>query len=323
MSSDGSSNTPSSQRREAVREKAQQVQARQTRARRARRAWIVTGVIVLVGALAASVTWAFASTAAKPLAQPQNLSNDGFHITSVAGIASTAGQIDSGATPTPTATPTPAGPTATPTPSPSASDAAPVDIRVYVDFLSAGAREFQVANVQQLKKWVTEDAAKLTYYPVAMLTAKSNGTKYSLRSASAAACVATHSPDSFFAYANQLLVKQPSADSDGLTDAALADLAAASGASDPKAVRSCIQNEDYAGWVKTVTDRAVSGVPDTKGVVLTGTPLVLVNGTPYMGALDDPAEFAQFVLTIASNSYYKSTAPTPTPTPSTSATATP
>jgi protein-disulfide isomerase len=313
MASDGSSNTPSSQRREAVREKAQQVQAQQTRARRARRAWIVTGIVVLVGALAASVTWAFASTAAKPQAQPQNLSNDGFHITSVAGIASTAGQVDSGAT----ATPSPAAESATPTPtsSPSASAAAPVDIRVYVDFLSAGAREFQVANVQQLKKWVKEDAAKLTYYPVAMLTAKSNGTKYSLRSASAAACVATHSPDSFFAYANELLVKQPSADSDGLTDAALADLAAASGASDPKAVRSCIQNEDYAAWVKTVTDRAVSGVPGTKGVTLTGTPLVLVNGTPYMGALDDPAEFAQFVLTIASNSYYKSTAPTPTPTP--------
>ena len=315
MSSDGSSNTPSSQRREAVREKAQQVQAKQTRARRARRAWIGVGIVVLVGALAASVTWAFASTAAKPQAQPQNLSNDGFHITSVAGIASTAGEVGAGATPTstPTPTPTPAGVGVTPTPS--ASAAAAVDIRVYVDFLSAGAREFQVANVQQLKKWVTEDAAKLTYYPVAMLTAKSNGTKYSLRSASAAACVATHSPDSFFAYANELLVKQPSADSDGLTDASLADLAAASGASDPNTVRSCIENEDYAGWVKTVTDRAVSGVPGTKGVTLTGTPLVLVNGTPYMGALDDPAEFAQFVLTIASNSYYKSTPPTPTPSP--------
>ncbi|MEN8603189.1 DsbA family protein [Microbacterium rhizosphaerae] len=313
MSSDGSSNTPSSQRREAVREKAQQVQAQQARARRARRAWIVAGIVILVGALAASVTWAFASTAAKPQAEPQNLSNDGFHITSVAGIASTVGQVGSGATPTPT--PSPAADPATPTPTPSSSAAAPVDIRVYVDFLSVGARQFQVANVQQLKKWVTEDAAKLTYYPVAMLTAKSNGTKYSLRSASAAACVATHSPDSFFAYANELLVKQPSADSDGLTDAALADLAAASGASDPKTVRSCIQNEDYAAWVKTVTDRAVSGVPGTKGVSLTGTPLVLVNGTPYMGALDDPAEFAQFVLTIASNSYYKSTVPTPTPTP--------
>ena len=44
--------------------------------------------------------------------------------------------------------------------------------------------------------------------------------------------------------------------------------------------------------------------------------MVLVNGTPYVGALDDPKEFAQFVLTIASDAYYKEPrAPTPTPTP--------
>ena len=33
--------------------------------------------------------------------------------------------------------------------------------------------------------------------------------------------------------------------------------------------------------------------------------MILVNGTPYVGALDDPKEFAQFVLTIASDAYYK------------------
>ena len=100
-------------------------------------------------------------------------------------------------------------PTATPTPTPAATDQPVVDIRVYVDYLSTGSHDFQVANVQQLSKWVTEDAATLTYYPVAMLTAKSNGTKYSLRAASAAACVATHSPDTFFAFNNALLAEQP------------------------------------------------------------------------------------------------------------------
>ncbi len=315
MSSDDSSNAPSSQRRDAVREKAQQVHAQQSRARRARRAWIVTGVVVLVGAVTASVVYAFASTAAKPTAQPQNVSNDGFQITSVSGVTSTSGGGVGAATPTPT----PQGEdSASPTPSPSETTGGAVDIRVYVDYLSTGARDFQVANVQQLTKWVSEGAAKLTYYPVAMLTAKSNGTKYSLRAASAAACMATSSPEKFFAFTNELLLKQPSADSDGMTDAALADLAIASGATDPKSIRSCIQNEDYASWVKTATDRAVAGLPDTKGVALTGTPMVLVNGTPYMGALDDPKEFAQFVLTIASDAYYKTATPTPTPTPTAS-----
>ena len=42
--------------------------------------------------------------------------------------------------------------------------------------------------------------------------------------------------------------------------------------------------------------------------------MILVNGKPYVGALDDPKEFAQFVLTIASDAYYST--PTPTASPS-------
>ena len=79
-------------------------------------------------------------------------------------------------------------------------------------------------------------------------------------------------------------------------------------------MRSCIESQKYATWVKSATERALKGLPDTNGVALTAAPMVLVNGTPYVGALDDPKEFAQFVLTISSDMYYKST-PTPTPTP--------
>ena len=49
---------------------------------------------------------------------------------------------------------------------------------------------------------------------------------------------------------------------------------------------------------------------------------VLVNGQPYVGALDDPAEFSQFVSTTASGAFYKqqleeaTPTPTVTPTPS-------
>ena len=140
--------------------------------------------------------------------------------------------------------------TPTPTPTPEATEQPVVDIRVYVDYLSTGSRDFQVANVQQLSKWVSEDAATLTYYPVAMLTAKSNGTKYSLRAASAAACVATHSPDTFFAFNNALLTGQPEVDSDGFTDIELADMALASGAESPKVVRACIEKQAFASWAK-------------------------------------------------------------------------
>ena len=76
----------------------------------------------------------------------------------------------------------------------------------------------------------------------------------------------------------------------------------------------CIEEQAFASWAKSATERALQGLPDTEDVALTGTPMVLVNGMPYVGALDDPKEFAQFVLTIASDAYYKTPTATPTPT---------
>ncbi|MDY0910836.1 DsbA family protein [Microbacterium sp. CFBP9034] len=316
MSSDESQNAAAaSERRDAVREKAQQVQARQSRARAIRGATITATVIAVIAVAAIVVTWAVSSAASKPLLSPANATHDGFVVTGVSGVGiASEDPADTGAIEaTPTPTPEPESdaektPKATPTAQPD------VDIRVYVDYLSTGSRDFQLANVQQLSKWVTEEAATLTYYPVAMLTSKSNGTKYSLRAAGAAACVATHSPEFFFAFNNALLTQQPDVDSDGYTDAELADLAQASGIDSPKPVRSCIEDQAFASWAKTATERALDGLPDTDDVALTGTPMVLVNGTPYVGALNDPKEFAQFVLTVASDAYYEES-PSPTPTP--------
>ena len=157
-----------------------------------------------------------------------------------------------------------------------------------------------------------------------MLTAKSNGTKYSLRAASAAACVATHSPDAFFAFNNALLTSSPRSTPTASPTSSSPTWRIASGAESPKVVRSCIEKQAFASWAKAATDRALQGLPDTEDVALTGTPMVLVNGEPYVGALDDPKEFAQFVLTIASDAYYSTphadgqpvaTSATPTPTP--------
>ena len=50
----------------------------------------------------------------------------------------------------------------------------------------------------------------------------------------------------FFAFNNALLTQQPDVDSDGLTDAELADLAIASGATTPKVVRECIEDQAFA-----------------------------------------------------------------------------
>jgi len=325
MSNDESSNVPEpNDRRSAVREKAQLVHARQRRARAIRTTALTVGAVAVVAIVATGVTMAVTSQTSRPDMSPANVVDDGFAVTSVNGVAVDTGAQNVDATPTPTPTKSAKGAgSATATPDPAATGTGVVDIRVYVDYYAPGAKQFQVANVQQLTRWVDQDAATLSYYPVAMLSAKSNGTKYSQRAASASACVATHSPDSFFAFNNALLSKQPEQGDDGFTDVELADLAIASGADDPKTVRACIEDENYVTWVKDATERALVNIPDTDGVALTGTPMILVNGHPYAGALDDPKEFAQFVLTNSSDAYYHPVEPTPTATPDVSSSPSP
>lgn len=297
-------------RREAVREKAQKVHAKQTRARRIRAGIIGVGIVAVVAVVAVSVTWAVTSTTSTRALTPAAAKADGFPVTAVGGVVVAAEGVDDS-----TSLEAGATTTATPEPTPVATEAPEIEIRVYVDYLSTGSAEFQLANAPQLSTWVEEGAVSLTYYPVAMLTAKSNGTKYSLRAAAASACVATHAPEAFFAFNNALLSQQPDVDADGYSDTELADIAQASGVSSPKVVRGCIENGDFLAWAKKATERPVEEIPGTDGEQLTGTPLVLVNGSVYVGALDDPKEFAQFVLTIDSDAYYQTPTPTPTPTP--------
>ncbi|WP_394280427.1 DsbA family protein [Microbacterium sp.] len=316
MSHDSGENTPAvPDRREAVREKAQLVHARQSRARIARRVGLGVFAAGAVAAVGGAVVWSVMSSTDGRDLMPAGVTADGFAITSVAGAAPEAG-----------AAIMEASPTATPTAEPQAdaevegeATADPIDIRVYVDYLSPGARDWHLANVEQLTTWVDQGAATLSYHPVSMLTAKSNGTKYSLRAAAASACVATYAQDVFFAYNSELLSRQPAIDSDGHSDTELADIAQAIGAKDPETVRSCIEDGDFIQWAKDATDRAIDELPDTDGLSLTGAPTILVNGQSYLGVLTDAAEFSQFVLTSASDAFYKKqaelTSPTPTPTP--------
>ncbi len=80
MSSDESPNA-TSERRDAVREKAQQVQARQKRAHRIRTAAIAAAVVAVVAIAAVVVTWTVSSAASKPMLSPSNVAEDGFAVT--------------------------------------------------------------------------------------------------------------------------------------------------------------------------------------------------------------------------------------------------
>lgn len=319
MTSEETPNVPVARNsREAVRETAQRVHAQQSRARLMRR--IIVGAVAIV-AIGAAVALAVGSSISKPALTPTGMVDDGVTVNDIAPASAGAG-----ASTAPTPAPSEAGASETPEAEPTGKAIEPTEIHIYVDYLSAGASEFEKANARQLSGWIKEGAVSVTYHPVALLTASSNGTKYSLRAASAAACVATHSPEQFFDYNHELLTDQPKIDSDGRSDAQLADLAVAVGVQNAKKVRSCIEKQDFVGWAKDATTRALEGpLPGSKDLKLSNEALIVVGGQAYVGALNDPAEFSQFVLTTSSDQYYGSTdqTPTPTPTPTSSPTETP
>jgi len=312
MSSDETPNVPAARNtRDAVREKAQLVHAQQSRARIMRRVIIGLVAAVAVGSIGTAVALAVTSSISKPVLSPRGMNHDGVTVSEVSPVSGTA--VGNG---TPTPDPSDAATSPTPTPKTTEPAAEPTEIHIYVDYLSAGASEFEKANARQLAGWIKEGAVTVTYHPVALLTASSNGTKYSLRAASAAACVVTYSPEQFFDFNHELLTDQPKIDSDGRSDVQLADLAVAVGVQNTKKVRSCIEDQDFVSWAKDATARALEGpLPGSKDLKLSNEALIVVGGEAYVGALNDPAEFSQFVLTTASDEYYGKVDPTPTPTP--------
>lgn len=305
MSSDETGETPDPRgRREAVREKAQQVKAQQSRNRVLRLAAIVVAVVAALVAIAYAVTSAVVPTLTRPTQIPGGLVEDGV-LVDQAMLQSREAE----------STETPA-PTESPAPSETPAEQEPIRIQLYVDYLSEGAGEFQRVNATQLTEWVEQGAVELVYHPVALLTSKSNGTKYSQRAAGAAACVFEHAPEAFPAFNHELLTNQPPVDSDGYADSELADRAVATGARDTGAVRECIEDADYFAWAREATERALNDpLPGTEGVTLTSAPTILVNGEPYIGSLDKPEEFAAFLLAIDSEAYLETATPTPTPAP--------
>ena len=211
-------------------------------------------------------------------------------------------------------------PDADPQPSEPDPTGAVANIRIYVDYLCPLCGDFEAANTEQIEQWVDSGAATIEIHPVAILTSKSSGTKYSLRAANAAACVANYSPDDFFAFSSALFVDQPEETSVGRSDAEIKAVAKAvvknPGVSTAlPSINTCIDEGTFEAWVKAATDRSLEGpIPNSTMSSIIGTPTILVNGKPYTGALDDPNEFASFVQQALGETYSTST-PTPTPTP--------
>lgn len=302
---EGAARAARNERREAARQRAQRARTQQKRRQRGVRLGLQIGLGVVLLAAATIVTLVLVDSVKPAGPGPSTMSQGGITIGQDLKPVTASASGSAAAAPSNAET----------------DGAGTVRITLYVDYLCPGCGQFERANGDYIKDLVDSGAATVDIHPVAILSNRSQGTKYSLRAANAAACVAEHSPNQFYAVNQALFAKQPDEGTAGLTDAELTEVVTGvQGLQERSAVRSCITDQDYAKWVDEQTSKVSDGtIPGSTLKEFPGTPLVLVNGQRY--ELTSPVtndDFRTFVVTAAGT-----TDATPTPTPSATPTPTP
>ena len=303
----GDGRPSSNQRRERAREKARLNRERVKKRERRGRFALQAGIGFVLIAIVATVGLVIVNGVQPPGRGPANMASDGIHI-GQGFTATETSSLASDADPTPTAT----------------EDTGAVNIRIYIDYLCPFCKDFEQANAEQLEGYIETGAATVEIHPLAILTSRAQG--YSLRAANAAACVANYSPDRFWAFNQLMFENQPAEQTAGLADSEIIDLAEEAEVVGQSSIADCITEERYKSWVNAATDRVLAGdIPNSNVDNVEGTPIVIVNGKQYRGAIDDPNEFAAFVLAQSTDSdgtdgegtdgSDAEGTPTPTPTP--------
>jgi protein-disulfide isomerase len=200
------------------------------------------------------------------------------------------------------------------TPTPTDTDALEPDVHIvtYLDYRCPFCNEFETANGATIQSLVESGIASLEVHPISILDRASLGTKYSTRSANAAACVANYEPDSFLAANTALFAAQPPEQTAGLDNDEIVDVIQGAGI-DSDEVASCIRDERFTAWVTSATTRALADpdLQDEQGNF--GTPRVVCNGLLYPVAPGDATAFLA-CLTLAAVAVDDGATPTPTPT---------
>lgn len=297
------------QRRDAAREKARLLREEQKKKDRRNRFILQGSLILVVLAIVAIVFVVITSTIKPPASGPRNMLSDGIK------IGENFDAVRTGAL----------APSAEPVPSASNEPSSVLDIRIYSDYLCPICGGFEEANAEQIKNMVKDGIATVEIHPVAILDRLSMGSRYSSRSANAAACVANFSPDSFFNFNSLLFENQPEENTTGLDNEALIGYAKEAGVvSKFNDVTECIQQESFKNWVTAATQRFTTNpLPNVaEQPERPGTPTVFVNGQLYKYTINpntgafDPKEFSGFITKVLGADFAESSVPTPTPTPS-------
>lgn len=298
MSSERPGHRPTkNERRTAARQKAQELRLKQQKRDKRNKLLLQGGIGVGIVAVIGVIVLVFASFTRPAVASPANMASDGAVVGSELKVLSTP-SLPADAARIPTET-TPQKP----------------NVRVFLDYMCPYCGQFEQANAEMLEGLLKSDAITVEYHPLSLLNNQSLGTKYSLRSANAAACVVNDAPDSFYKFNQQMFAKQPTEGSEGLTDEQMKQIVADSGAKNTEKINACIDDQSYASWVNEATDRALNGgIQGADVTSLKGTPTVLVNGKTYAGSITNPDELRQFIVSTSADEYATSS-PSPSAEP--------
>ncbi|WP_162231774.1 thioredoxin domain-containing protein [Leucobacter celer] len=175
----------------------------------------------------------------------------------------------------------------------------PALIRVYLDYRCPYCAEFERASADTLEAAVTSGSAAVELHPLTFLD-RISPDAYSSRVAGAMACMADEQPDGAWDAHTALLDPsfQPSESEPGKDDAAiLAELERETGGLDD-AARSCIEEQRFVPFALALNDWTFANpVPYAADpeLMVTGTPFVVVDGVPYVGAPADGEAFRMFL----------------------------
>ena len=286
------------QKREAAREKARALREEQKKKER-RNKWLLQGGIIL-GALAIVAIIALViTTAFKPAGPgPLNMASDGIQINQ-GGVATQTAALKAGQDPIPNERDEAAG---------------EVSIQMYVDYLCPLCGQFEATNMEYIESLLENGGTTVDIHPITILDRLSQGTKYSTRSANAAACVANYSPDQYLDFHKALFDNQPKENSTGLSDEEILAVAKDAGVEKLSQVESCINDQKFKPWVNASTNRALNGpIPNSNVDKVEGTPTVIVNGLKYTGPIDNLESFQAFVVQAAGSDFNEGSSPPPAP----------
>ena len=254
----GDSRLTKNERREAAREKARILREEQRKKDRRTKFFVQGGIVLGALAIVAIVAVVIVTSAQPAGPGPRNMASDGIQLGQGA-VATETAALKAGEDPIPNERDEAAG---------------VLDIQMYVDYLCPICGQFEATNSAYITSLLENGGATLEIHPITILDRASQGTKYSTRSANAAACVANYSPNQFYDFHNLLFANQPAEQTAGLSDDELIAFTEQAGVDDAADIASCIKGQDFKSWVDASTKRARSSfAPSTMST--------------FIGALDD------------------------------------